>query len=205
MENEQVLNTNTEGQVSEQNEVTVDTQPQDTKTFTQEELDRILTKRLEKETKKWEAKFNALEESQKLSQMNEEQKAEYDYNKKLEELQQREQELENKINAYNQQQYKATIQAQLQEANLPVTMADMLVNMDAESVATQINAMKDMFSNQINAQVQAKVQASANVPTMPQVETKPLTMEDIAQMTPQEIMKRKSEVDQTIKDYYKTK
>lgn len=85
--------------------------------------------------------------------MNEEQKAEYDFNKKLEELQQREQELEAKINQYNQQQYKATITSQLQEAGLPVSMADLLVNMDAESVATQINAMKDLFSNQINAQI----------------------------------------------------
>lgn len=205
MEDNQILNTNTQNQVSEQNEGNVETQPQDTKTFTQEELDRILTKRLEKETKKWEAKFNALEESQKLSQMNEEQKAEYDFNKKLEELQQREQELEAKINQYNQQQYKATIQAQLQEANLPLTMADMLVNMDAESVATQINAMKDMFSNQINAQIQAKVQASANVPTMSNEQPKALTMEDISKMSTQEIMQRKAEVDKVVKEYYMTK
>ena len=160
MEDNQILNTNTQNQVSEQSEGNVETQPQDTKTFTQEELDRILTKRLEKETKKWEAKFNALEESQKLSQMNEEQKAEYDFNKKLEELQQREQELEAKINQYNQQQYKATITSQLQEAGLPVSMADLLVNMDAESVATQINSMRDMFNHHITSQVQAKVQAN---------------------------------------------
>ncbi|EFF65115.1 DUF4355 domain-containing protein [Turicibacter sanguinis] len=205
MEDNQILNTNTQNQVSEQSEGNVETQPQDTKTFTQEELDRILTKRLEKETKKWEAKFNALEESQKLSQMNEEQKAEYDFNKKLEELQQREQELEAKINQYNQQQYKATITSQLQEAGLPVSMADLLVNMDAESVATQINAMKDLFSNQINAQIQAKVQASANVPTMSNEQPKALTMEDISKMSTQEIMQRKAEVDKVVKEYYMTK
>ena len=205
MEDNQILNTNTQNQVSEQSEGNVETQPQDTKTFTQEELDRILTKRLEKETKKWEAKFNALEESQKLSQMNEEQKAEYDFNKKLEELQQREQELEAKINQYNQQQYKATITSQLQEAGLPVSMADLLVNMDAESVATQINAMKDLFSNQINAQIQAKVQASANVPTMSNEQPKALTMEDISRMSTQEIMQRKAEVDKVVKEYYMTK
>ena len=117
--------------------------------------------------------------------MNEEQKAEYDFNKKLEELQQREQELEAKINQYNQQQYKATITSQLQEAGLPVSMADLIVNMDAESVATQINAMKDLFSNQINAQIQAKVQASANVPTMSNEQPKALTMEDISKMSTQ--------------------
>lgn len=196
MEENQVLNTET---TSEQTEVVVETQPQDVKTFTQEDLDRILTKRLEKEAKKWEAKFNALEEAQKLSQMNEEQKAEYDYTKKLEELTQREQELEAKINAYNQQQYKATIQAQLQEAGLPTTMADMLVNMDAESVATQINAMRDMFSNQINQQVQAKVQASANVPTQPSEQVKLLTLDEIKAMSAKEITANKELVDKSLK------
>ncbi|WP_235070581.1 DUF4355 domain-containing protein [Turicibacter sp. TJ11] len=197
MEENQVLN-NTEV-TSEQTEVTVETQPQDVKTFTQEDLDRIVTKRLEREAKKWEAKFNALEEAQKLSQMNEEQKAEYDYNKKLEELTQREQELEAKINQYNQQQYKATIQAQLQEAGLPVTMADMLVNMDAEAVATQINAMKEMFSTQINAQVQSKVQASANVPTQPVEQVKLLSLDEIKAMSSSEYIANKELVEKSLK------
>ena len=202
MEENQTLNTEV---TSEQTEVTVETQPQDVKTFTQEDLDRIVTKRLEREAKKWEAKFNALEEAQKLSQMTDEQKQQHDYNKKLEELTQREQELEAKINAYNQQQYRTTIQAQLQEAGLPTTMADMLVNMDAEAVATQINAMKEMFSTQINAQVQSKVQSSATTPVMPNEQVKPLTMEDIAKMSHQEIIKRKAEVDKVVKEYYMTK
>lgn len=197
MEENQVLN-NTEV-TSEQTEVTVETQPQDVKTFTQEDLDRIVTKRLEREAKKWEAKFNALEEAQKLSQMNEEQKAEYDYNKKLEELTQREQELEAKINQYNQQQYKATIQAQLSEAGLPTTMADMLVNMDAEAVATQINAMKEMFSTQINAQVQSKVQASANVPTQPVEQVKLLSLDEIKAMSSSEYIANKELVEKSLK------
>ncbi|MCU7202765.1 DUF4355 domain-containing protein [Turicibacter sanguinis] len=202
MVNNQVLNTEV---TSEQTDVTVETQPQDVKTFTQDDVDRIVTKRLEKSNKQWQEKFDALQESIKLQSLSEEQRQEYDYSKKLEELTQREQELEAKINQYNQQQYKATIQAQLQETNLPLTMADMLVNMDAESVATQINAMKDMFSNQINAQIQAKVQASANVPTMSNEQPKALTMEDISKMSTQEIMQRKAEVDKVVKEYYMTK
>ena len=197
MEENQVLN-NTEV-TSEQTEVVSQTQPNDVKTFTQEDLDRIVTKRLEREAKKWEAKFNALEEAQKLSQMNEEQKAEYDYTKKLEELTQREQELEAKINAYNQQQYRTTIQAQLQEAGLPTTMADMLVNMDAEAVATQINAMKEMFSTQINAQVQSKVQASANVPTQPVEQVKLLSLDEIKAMSSSEYIANKELVEKSLK------
>ena len=184
---------------SEQTEVQGETQHQDVKTFTQEDVDRIVTKRLEKSNKQWQEKFNALEESIKLQSMSEEQKQEHNYNKKLEELTQREQELEAKINAYNQREYKSTIQAQLQEAGLPTAMADMLVNMDAESVATQINAMKDMFSNQINQQVQAKVQASANVPTQPSEQVKLLTLDEIKSMSAKEITANRELVDKSLK------
>ena len=193
MENNQVLNT--EDQVSEQNEVTVDTQPQDTKTFTQEELNSILEKRLAKESKKWEAKFK---EAQKLSQMTDEQKQEHEYAKRLSELETREQELEAKINAYNQQQYKATIQAQLSEAGLP-DVSDMLIQLDAEAVANQINVMKESFTNQLNAQLQAKVQASANVPTQPSEQVKLLSIDEIKAMTPQEVTANKQLVEQSLK------
>ena len=184
---------------SEQTEVQGETQHQDVKTFTQEDVDRIVTKRLEKSNKQWQEKFNALEESIKLQAMTEEQKQEHNYSKKLEELTQREQELEAKINAYNQREYKSTIQAQLQEAGLPTAMADMLVNMDAESVATQINAMKDMFSNQINQQVQAKVQASANVPTQSSEQVKLLTLDEIKSMSAKEITANRELVDKSLK------
>ena len=184
---------------SEQTEVQGETQHQDVKTFTQEDVDRIVTKRLEKSNKQWQEKFNALEESIKLQSMSEEQKQEHNYSKKLEELTQREQELEAKINAYNQREYKSTIQAQLQEAGLPTAMADMLVNMDAESVTTQINAMKDMFSNQINQQVQAKVQASANVPTQPVEQVKLLTLDEIKSMSAKEITANRELVDKSLK------
>lgn len=197
MEDNQVLNTNTE--VSEQTEGTVETQPEDTKTFTQEDLDRIVTKRLEKESKKWEAKFNAFEEAQKLSQMNEEQKQEYDYTKRLEELTQREQELEAKINAYNQQQYKHTIEAQLNEAGLPTAMSDLLINMDAEAVANQINVMKQSFDTQLNAQLSAKVQASATTPVQPTEQVKLLSLDEIKAMSSTEYMANKQLVEQSLK------
>ena len=186
-------------EVSEQTEVQVETQPQDTtKTFTQEDVDRIVTKRLEKESKKWEARFDALQESQKLQSMNEEQKAEYEYNKRLSDLEAREQAIAEREQAYNQATYKATIQAQLKEANLP-DMSDLLINMDAEAVANQINIMKQSFTNQLNAQLEAKVQASANTPTQPSEQVKLLSLDEIKAMTPNEYMANKQLVEQSLK------
>lgn len=200
MGNNQVLNTEV---TSEQTEVTVETQPQDVKTFTQDDVDRIVTKRLEKSNKQWQEKFDALQESIKLQSLSEEQRQEYDYSKKLEELQQREQELEAKINQYNQQQYKATITSQLQEAGLPVSMADLLVNMDAESVATQINSMRDVFNHHITSQVQAKVQASATIPAQPTEQPKLLSIDEIKAMSPSEYIANKEIVEKSLKALHK--
>lgn len=186
---------------SEQTEVAVETQPQDVKTFTQDDVDRIVTKRLEKESKKWQEKFDALAESQKLSQMSEEERANHEYNKRLSELETREQALQVKEQAYNQQQYKATIQAQLSEAGLP-DVSDMLVGLEAEAVANQINVLKESFQTQLNAQLQSRINSSADVPIKPLEAAKSLTIEEVAQMSPQEIIKRKAEVDQVIKAYY---
>ena len=185
-------------EVSEQTEVQVETQPQDTKTFTQEDVDRIVTKRLEKESKKWEAKFDALAESQKLQSMNEEQKQEYEYNKRLSDLEAREKALQEREQAYNQATYKSTIQAQLKEAGLP-DMSDLLVGLDAEAVANQINIMKQSFTNQLNAQLEAKVQASASTPVQPTEQVKLLSLDEIKAMSSSEYMANKQLVEQSLK------
>lgn len=187
-------------EVSEQTEVKVETQPQDTtKTFTQEDVDRIVTKRLEKVNKQWEAKFDSLQEAQKLAQLTEEQKQEYAYNKKLEDLNAREKAIAEREQAYNQQQYKATIEAELSKAGLPTAMSDLLVGLDAEAVANQINIMKQSFTNQLNAQLEAKVQASASTPTQPSEQVKLLSLDEIKAMTPNEYMANKQLVEQSLK------
>ena len=56
---------------------------------------------------------------------------------------------------------------------------------------------------QVNSSIEAKVKASASVPTTPQVETKPLTLADINNMTPQEIKAHKSEVEKVLKEAFR--
>lgn len=189
-----------ENQVLNQNEEVVDTQPQtQEKTFTQDELNNILEKRLERENRKWEAKFNALEESHKLSQMNDEQKQEYDYTKRLEELTNREQELENKINQYNKQQYKNTIEEQLKEAGLPLTMSDLLVDMEAEVVSAKIKDMKESLDIKINEQLKSRIQSSVSTPVKPQEEVKLLTLEQIKAMNTTEYLANKQLIEESLK------
>lgn len=197
--------------MNEENNINVNTEVQDgveqapqadEKMLPQSKVNEIVESRLKREREKLEKqfneRFNALEEAQRLSQMNDEQKQEYDYSKKLEELTKREEELEAKINAYNQQQYKATIQSQLAEAGLPTNMADMLVNLDAEAVASQISAMKEMFNAQLNAQIESRVQASASVPTQATEQVKLLSLDEIKSMSPSEYMANKELVEKSL-------
>lgn len=150
------------------------------RTFTQSEVDAIIQKRLAKEQSKFEQRLNQLEESQKLSQMNESQKQEYEYNKRLEELTKREQELETKQQAYNQQTYKHEIEKNLTERGLPLSLADMLVTMDAESSLAKMNQLQQEMGASVNAQIESKIKQSAEVPVTPIEENKPITLNDIA-------------------------
>ena len=210
MEENQVLNTETT--TTNQTVEEVETQQPvevEEKMLPQSRVNEIVESRLKREREKLEKQFseriNVLEENIKLQAMTEQEKANYQAQKELEAFEEERKAFYEERDAFNKEKYRTTIQAQLQEAGLPTTMADMLVNMDAEAVATQINAMKEMFSTQINAQVQSKVQASATTPVMPNEQVKPLTMEDIAKMSHQEIIKRKAEVDKVVKEYYMTK
>lgn len=200
-----------ENQVQQQNEVNVDTQPQvqdepKMVQMTQEQLDELISKRLSRQEKKlneqFEKRLNEMSEAQKLAQMSEEERKEHDYAKRLEELTNREKAIQERENAYNKQQYKAEIQRQLNEAGLP-DISDTLTHLQAEEVKAQIDTMKQSFEAHVNASIEAKVKASASVPTTPQVEAKPLTLADINNMTPQEIKAHKSEVEKVLKEAFR--
>ena len=198
-------------QVSEQNEVQEGvTQHQDIKqerTFSQDDVNNIVEKRLAKERnkleKQWQEKFNALEESIKLSQMSEQEKAEHEYQKRIQDLEAREKAIQERETAHAKAKYHEEITSQLKAKGLPVDMADLLVDFDAETVSQKIASMEQSFATQVNSSIEAKVKASASVPTTPQVEAKPLTLADINAMTPQEIKAHKAEVERVLKDAFR--
>ena len=196
-----------ENQVQQQNEVNVDTQPQvqdepKMVQMTQEQLDKLISDRLARQERKLNEQFdkrlNELSEAQKLQAMSEEERKEHDYAKRLEELTNREKALQERENAYNKQQYKAETQRQLNEAGLP-DISDTLVGLEAEVVKAQINTMKQAFDTQVNASIQAKVKASANTPTVPQVEQQLLTLEQIQALSVDEYNANRDLVQQSLK------
>ena len=179
------------------------------KTYSKEQVSEIVEKRLKREREKLEKQFteriNALEENIKLQAMTEQEKANYQAQKELEAFEEERKAFYAERDAFNKEKYRATIEQELRSNGLPTDMADLLVGLDAETVKAKIDSMKASFTSQLNAQVHSKVQASATTPVMPNEQVKPLTMEDIAKMSHQEIIKRKAEVDKVVKEYYMTK
>lgn len=191
--------------VQDKNSGLEQTQAQGTKeekTYSKEEVSDIVEKRLNRERAKLEKQFNerlnALEEAQKLQAMDEQQKAEYQAKKERDAFEEERKAFYAERDAFNHAKYKQTIEQQLQAKGLPVDMADLLTNLTAEEVSQKISSMEQSFNSQINSSIEARVKASASVPTTPIKESKPLTLEDINNMSPQEIKAHKSEVEKVL-------
>ena len=113
------------------------TQEQSVKTYTQDEVDKLLqqetdrrvTSALQKQQRKFEAEKA---EAEKLRDMDEAQKKEYEFNKRVAELERREKEfalMENKVSATKV----------LGDRGLPIQFVDYIVADDAETMMTNIN------------------------------------------------------------------
>ena len=195
-------------QVVEQNGVNVDAQPQqqEEKTFTysQSELDQMFETRLARQEKRlnaeFEEKLNALQEAQKLQAMSDEERKEHEFNKRLAELEARENAIKERETAYSQQQYKAEIVNQLQSKGLPTEMADLLVGFDAETVSSKIAVMEQSFASQVNSAVESRVKQSANTPIAHQSGQvdRLYTMQEIQAMSREEVRQNKTQVDKSL-------
>lgn len=131
------------------------TQEQETKTYTQEEVDKLLQqetdRRVTSALQKQQRKFDAEKaEAEKLRDMDEAQKKEYEFNKRVAELEKREKEfalMENKVSATKV----------LGDRGLPIQFVDYIVAEDAETMMTNINnfekAWKAALADAVNARL----------------------------------------------------
>ena len=204
-------NNNVVEQVEQPQEEAQAEQPKQEKTYTKAEIDEMFSKRIGKEKAKLEKQFeerfnerlNALEEAQKLSKLSEQEKAEYQAQKEREAFEAERQAFYEERDAFNKAKYKATIEQELQSKGLPISLSDMLVGMDAEAVNQKITELSESFGASVNNQIQEKLKQTTT-PQEPAVE-KPqlLTIEQIQKLSPQEYMKNRDLVEQSLKDIYK--
>jgi len=164
-------NTNLETQANE---------GQDTpKTYTQEEVDALLQsetdRRVTSALKKAEEKNRAkVREAQKLSEMNAQQKYEY-------ELEQREAAIRAKEIELTLAENKAEATKILADKGLSPDLVDLVVAEDAETMAGNISTLDKAFKQSVKAEVERRLGSNTPKKNLPPDET--ITRERFAQMT----------------------
>ena len=154
MEN-QINNTSVE-EVQEQTETTEVKAKEEVKTFTQEEVDKIIAKRIAREKKDIEAKIEAeRKQAEELAKLSEQDKA-----KKLLEI--KEKELEEKIKAFENEKLLNETSKQLASKNLPTEFAEILKGVDAETTFENIKVFEEKFNAALEVKVNERLRG--NVP-----------------------------------------
>lgn len=120
------------------------------KTFTQADVDKMISERLARQQKKFEAEK---EEAAKLAKMNADQKAEYAAKKREEELTAREQ-------AIKEKELRYTALNILEENKLPSKLIDCLNLTSAESCNKSIEAIKAAWTEALTAAVDARLRSN---------------------------------------------
>lgn len=124
------------------------------KTFTQEEVDKMISERLARQQKKFD---NEKEEAAKLAKMNAEQKAQYEQEKREKELTARE-------TAIKEKELRYTALNILEDAKLPAKLVDCLNLSSAETCNKSIEAIKTAWTEALTAAVDARLKSNQPPP-----------------------------------------
>lgn len=140
---------------TEENQTESQEQQTEQKTFTQEDLNKIISERLGKEKAKWEKDYTAKieeakTEAEKLAKMKAEEKAKYQEQKRLEKLEQREKDITTR-------ELKAQAYETLAEKGLPKDLIETLNFTDSESCNSSIIAVEKAFKSAVEKAVNEKL------------------------------------------------
>lgn len=134
------------------------------KTFTQEEIDKIIKGRLAKERKNWEKELNAQKtEAEKLASMTEKEKNDYQEQKRIDDLNKREAELVKR-------ELMATAKETLTEKELPHELSSLLDYSDAEKCKASIENVESVFKNALQEAVNKALKGSKTLKKAPEKE-----------------------------------
>lgn len=125
------------------------------KTFTQDELNAIIDKRLERERKDAQARIDkAVTEAQKLAKMNAEERAEHERQELQKKLAEREAEV-------TKRELRAEAKSQLSDKGLPVELAEVLPYTDADTTNAALAAVEKVFRAAVEKGVTERLKGNA--------------------------------------------
>ena len=126
-------------------------QQSEQKVLTQEQFDKALTKRLEKERKKMLEEFKTqLEEEKRLASLTE-----------AEKLEEQKRQIEEERKAIQKEKMTTYAQRKLAEAKLPEAMLKYLVKDTTEDIDAEIESFSNIYNTSVNAMAEAKIGAGA--------------------------------------------
>lgn len=159
---------------------------QETKTFTQEELDKIVQGRIAKERKAWEKHLeDEKTEAQKLETMSEKEKKKYQEEKRIKEL-------DDRKAAITRRELTAQAKVQLADKGIPTELAEILNLTDAESCKKSIEIVEKAFQTAVEKAVEEKIKGNAPIKKVPGNTT--ISLESIKNMSAKEINENWDEV-----------
>lgn len=168
---------------------------QSEKTFTQSELDSIIEKRLARERAKLEKEYktkinegitSGLDEAKKLEKMTAQEKAEYEFNKRLADLEAREKE-------YNLRELKQTALSILNEKGFDIESAKSISTLldytDADKCKASIDNINKLINGLVEKGVNAKIKTN-KTPAQKETTSGVFTYQDyLANPTPENYKK----------------
>lgn len=138
-------------------EGTAEMQENSQKSFTQEDVDKIVRQRLSRERTKWEKEQQEQQtEAEKLAGMNEKQKKEYQEKKRQDSLDAREKEI-------TKRELMATAKETLADKGLPISLASVLDYTDADTCNSSIESVEKAFQEAVQKAVDDKLKGNGPI------------------------------------------
>lgn len=164
---------------------------EEVKTFTQEDIDKIIKGRVAKERKQWEKELEEQKtEAEKLATMSEKEKKAYQEKKRQEDLDAREA-------AITRRELTAQAKVQLADKGIPTELAEILNLTDADTCKKSIETVEKAFQSAVEKAVEERLKGKAPMKKAP-VSTE-ITLDTIKNMSPQEINEHWDEVQKIMK------
>lgn len=162
-ENIKVTDTAVEQTETQEPITTTTTEPE--KTFTQDDVNRLIAQRLAAEERKHQKQVQAAREegrteAEKLAKMSEEQRVQHEREQAEKQAQAREAELAKREAELTRRELKATAGATLESKGIPRDLAEILDYTDADACNASIAVLEKAFNESVQAKVNERLKAS---------------------------------------------
>ena len=196
----------------ENNVVTEEVQAQEikteepVKTFTQEEVDQMIAKRIAREAKKIEAEkqkaYQAqleaeLKESERLMQMNEADRLKAKAEKERKQFEEEKRMFNEQMKAFEQQKIRNQTMQMLDERKIPVALAQFITSENADEIMDNVNTFQKCFDEAVEQVVAERLKGKS--PSTSTVSKNTFSMEQLRGMSVEEINKNWASIKNNLK------